>query len=205
MFAQILHYFNAGGLVMYPLIIFFFAATTIGIERFGFYRKYRGGLETLQGIVETKRESSDWEGLLGELQAQPSPLNEEVYGVISTARNRLSLQNRLEDLASTAGNHLKYGLDWLSMIVTMAPLLGLLGTVIGMIGSFNVMGTNIGDSPMVITGGVSEALIATATGLCVAVVALMFHSCCAHRTNLYVSRLETALGRILDIYDGSRD
>ena len=53
-------------------------------------------------------------------------------------------------------NVLKRGLNWLSMMVTMAPLLGLLGTVVGMIRSFAAVGGDIG-APTVITGGVSEA------------------------------------------------
>ncbi len=202
MFDQLLHMFNAGGLVMYPLVLFLFAATTIGFERFSYYRKYRGSIAILESTVKSKREGDDWKGLVGELSNSEDPVAKALGLVLNRAKNRMNLQSRLEDQIGQASSALKYGLDWLSMIVTMAPLLGLLGTVIGMIRSFQVMG-GAADSPMVITGGVSEALIATAMGLCVAVVALIFHSCCAHRTNLYISKLEDSFGQMLDIYDGS--
>lgn len=86
--------------------------------------------------------------------------------------------------------------------VTMAPLLGLLGTVVGMIRSFAAVGGDIG-APTVITGGVSEALIATATGLTVAIIALFFHSYCAYKVNTFIARLEQSFGNILDVYNRS--
>ena len=76
-------------------------------------------------------------------------------------------------VAETMG--LRKNLSYLDTIVTMAPLLGLLGTVMGMIGSFQVLDI-AGSNPSVITGSVGEALIATASGLCVAVLALTVHS-----------------------------
>lgn len=92
---------------------------------------------------------------------------------MKAAQNYLNLTNRLEDTVTIVDMDLKRGLNWLSMMVTMAPLLGLLGTVVGMIRSFAAVGGDIG-APTVITGGVSEALIATATGLTVAIIALFF-------------------------------
>ena len=71
----------------------------------------------------------------------------------------------------------------------MAPLLGLLGTVIGMIGSFKVLDVS-GDNPALITGGVGEALIATATGLCVAVLALVVHSYFSNRLDGILTDVE---------------
>ena len=59
---------------------------------------------------------------------------------IRSAKNYNGLENRLQDVVSYADERLKRGLSWLSMIVTMAPLLGLLGTVLGMIRAFAVVG-----------------------------------------------------------------
>ena len=71
----------------------------------------------------------------------------------------------------------------------MAPLLGLLGTVVGMIGSFRVLDV-AGDNPALITGGVGEALIATATGLCVAVLALIVRSYFSNRLDSILTDVE---------------
>ena len=70
---------------------------------------------------------------------------------------------------------LRKRLYYLSVIVTMAPLLGLLGTISGMITSFSVFNLESGQ-PTAITGGVGEALIATAMGLCVAIISLTVHA-----------------------------
>ena len=65
-------------------------------------------------------------------------------------------------------------MDYLSATVTISPLLGLLGTVTGMIGSFSILDSGAGASA--ITGGVGEALIATASGLCVAIMAFIVYT-----------------------------
>ena len=79
-------------------------------------------------------------------------------------------------------------LDYLSAIVTVAPLLGLLGTVTGMITTFSVLDGGMGASA--ITGGVGEALVATATGLCVAIIAFAVYTFFTHQLDTIVSDTE---------------
>jgi biopolymer transport protein ExbB len=83
------------------------------------------------------------------------------------------------------------GLSTLDTIITLAPLLGLLGTVTGMMGSFNMLGGSELGSPTAITGGIAEALIATAFGLGVAITALI-------PFNYLNARLEQARREIQD-------
>ena len=90
-----------------------------------------------------------------------------------------ALEHREKSLGSAlmlaANNELKRfgrGLPVLDTCITVAPLLGLLGTVTGMMHSFSLMGGDLG-APGAITGGISEALIATACGLVIAIVALL--------------------------------
>ena len=71
----------------------------------------------------------------------------------------------------------------------MATLLGLLGTVTGMIGSFSVLSISEGQ-PFAITGGVGEALIATATGLIVAIIALILHTYLVQQQDILISQIE---------------
>jgi biopolymer transport protein ExbB len=97
---------------------------------------------------------------------------------------------------------LKRHLDYLSAIVTVAPLLGLLGTVIGMIGTFNVMDAS-GSGAAAITGGVGEALVATAAGLCVAVVAFFIHTFFAHRFEQVVKDAEDMCFMVLGYKRGA--
>lgn len=199
---HIIHLFNAGGLVMYPLLIFLIASWTIGIERIRLYRQFSQTLSQLKTVTEYDQENKAWSALLNQLESLDNNMVGHLVMSMKAARNYLNLTNRLEDTATIVDMDLKRGLNWLSMMVTMAPLLGLLGTVVGMIRSFAAVGGDIG-APTVITGGVSEALIATATGLTVAIIALFFHSYCAYKVNTFIARLEQSFGNILDVYNRS--
>lgn len=95
---------------------------------------------------------------------------------------------------------MKRGMSALDTIITLAPLLGLLGTIIGMIDSFGIMADQGIGQPHAVTGGVAEALICTAAGIFVAVIALVpynyFLSCIEEQTELieyYATRIESAL------------
>lgn len=199
---RIIHLFNAGGLVMYPLLIFLIASWTIGIERIRLYRQFSQTLSQLKTVTEYDQENKAWSALLNQLESLDNNIVGHLVMSMKAARNYLNLTNRLEDTVTIVDMDLKRGLNWLSMMVTMAPLLGLLGTVVGMIRSFAAVGGDIG-APTVITGGVSEALIATVTGLTVAIIALFFHSYCAYKVNTFIARLEQSFGNILDVYNRS--
>lgn len=84
---------------------------------------------------------------------------------------------------------LRNRLYYLSVIVTMAPLLGLLGTISGMIRAFSVLNIQSGQA-IAITGGVGEALIATAFGLCVAILALAVHAYFTQRLDRIITDME---------------
>ena len=86
-------------------------------------------------------------------------------------------------------------LEYLSVIVTMAPLLGLLGTISGMIESFSIFSVRAGE-PLAITGGIGEALIATATGLCVAIFSLIVHTYFVQKLDEMLAMLDKAAAAV---------
>ena len=86
-------------------------------------------------------------------------------------------------------SRLREKLSYLSVITTLAPLLGLLGTIVGMITTFSIFNIQAGQ-PMAITGGIGEALIATASGLCVAILSLCVHSYLSHKMNNIITNME---------------
>ena len=104
----------------------------------------------------------------------------------------LALDTAYNDIAG----HLRAHLNYLGMIVTLSPLLGLLGTISGMISSFNVFSMQAGE-PTAITGGIGEALIATATGLCVAIMALVIHTVLAQKLDEILTALDKVTSVIL--------
>ena len=199
--SSIAHLFVAGGFVMYPLVIFLLFALMIGIERIILYRKFTKDLRRFNKVLE---KNQSWVMLPSVLERDTEELGALFARAMRSAKNYNGLENRLQDVVSYADERLKRGLSWLSMIVTMAPLLGLLGTVLGMIRAFAVVGGDIG-APTTITGGVSEALVATATGLTVAIIALGFHSYCAAKVNDSITTLEHECGNILDAYNEEHD
>ena len=103
----------------------------------------------------------------------------------------------LESRAGIFMATLRDKLDYLGIIVTMSPLLGLLGTIVGMIGAFSIFNVEAG-APMAITGGIGEALIATATGLCVAILSLCAHSYFAHRMDNMITDMEQCFSALLE-------
>ena len=92
-------------------------------------------------------------------------------------------------------SHFRQRLYYLSVIVTMAPLLGLLGTISGMISAFSVFNVQSAQA-RAITGGVGEALIATAFGLCVAIIALAVHAYFTQRLENIVTDMEQSFSLI---------
>ena len=95
----------------------------------------------------------------------------------------------LEVQSGIALSQLRRRLYYLNVIVTLSPLLGLLGTIIGMISAFSVFNLDSGQATA-ITGGVGEALIATAFGLCVAILSLVVHSYFTQRIENIVTDME---------------
>ena len=136
---DVLHLFHAGGFMMYPLLLCSIIVVTIFIERFRFYHANRSNIEKLTKEIPELLAANDQEGLKAALKADGGI----PAGVILSGAEQLSSKANqtaiLEGAASHAAGVLKSYLNYLDVIVTLSPLMGLLGTVIGMIGSFNVL------------------------------------------------------------------
>lgn len=194
MIQETIMYFHKGGLVMWPLLFCSFAVFAIAIERFLFYKSADSG----------EKFKNDYCSLLSENNLQtakelaqntPGQIAEILFKAADNAKTQEDLVDYLENEMDILTALLKNKLDYLSIIVTMSPLLGLLGTIVGMIGAFSIFNVHAG-APMAITGGIGEALIATASGLCVAIVSLCFHSYFTHRMDNIITntgRCATAL------------
>ena len=187
--------FLHGGFVMWPLLVALIITVAIAIERIAYYRQLKREMFALNDALEESE--INWQSLLTSLE---SKYTANISYNLTRVLGRNVLQSKMEDMVAHVYTHASRGLDWLSTIVTIAPLLGLLGTVTGMIGAFQVFGAD-GAVPTAITGGVGEALVATASGLCVAIVALCFHAAFTHHVRMTISRLEDSFSRVLDSYD----
>jgi len=183
--------FIKGGPVMWPLLITSFFTFTVVIERFLFlWREHRLKQPEIVDKMFTEIETGHIEVAirLGE-QSKDCVATILTYGL---RHRKTSLTNALLRAANLELKQHAHGLPVLDTAITLAPLLGLLGTVTGMIHAFGLLGNSQLEAPTVITGGIAQALIATACGLGVAIIALI-------PFNYFNARLEEARHEIEDI------
>lgn len=186
---QTIYLFHKGGPVMYLLVASSLFVVAIAVERFLYYRNVSINTQSFQQKLQSLLEKQRFNEAAQFCEQTPSAIAHIALAGLTACQRGSQVENALESAAMLAADRLREHLDDLSMVVTLAPLLGLLGTVIGMINSFSVLNASSGQ-PMAITGGVGEALIATATGLCVATLALVIHNYFSRRVNRLVTDIE---------------
>ncbi|WP_094605883.1 Tol-Pal system protein TolQ [Sporomusa silvacetica DSM 10669] len=182
--------FHKGGPVMYLIAACSLLVVTIAVERLLYYKKMNTNMCKFTEQLRPLLEQAEWAAAY-ELcrQTQGIAASVAAKGIGYVQRGCANIESVLEGEAALAVAGLRTNLSHLDTIVTIAPLLGLLGTVIGMIGSFSIMNIKAGQ-PQAITGGVGEALIATASGLCVATLAMIVYSYFNHRLDKLITQIE---------------
>jgi biopolymer transport protein ExbB len=173
-FAAIQNVFDRGGFAMWLLLICSLVATTITIERllvFGRNRRAtaRGAAAVDQVLALTSAGRFDE----AETQARHGAGMACRILALGLHHRDLGLHDSLEEAANAELDYLRRSLAILDTIITLGPLLGILGTVTGIIRSFHVLGVGDTVDPTVVTGGIAEALLSTAAGLGVAIFALI--------------------------------
>lgn len=193
---DLIMYFQKGGLVMWPLLACSITVIAIAIERFIYYKSVDSGAVFASRYCAAVR-SGDF-AVATELARKGSGRCAQMLAdVAAVAGGKAEKSAFLESRAGIFMATLRDKLDYLGIIVTMSPLLGLLGTIVGMIGAFSIFNVEAG-APMAITGGIGEALIATATGLCVAILSLCAHSYFAHRMDNMITDMEQCFSALLE-------
>lgn len=179
--------FQAGGPVMYLLLACSLFVGYIGIERALFYGNMDAGkafAEQFYTQMKLRRCDQAQQLAAGAHGGLPLILQEVFQG-----QSGPDVKAFVEIQSGIFIAKLRNRLYYLSVIVTMAPLLGLLGTISGMIRAFSVLNIQSGQA-IAITGGVGEALIATAFGLCVAILALAVHAYFTQRLDRIITDME---------------
>jgi len=196
-----IEFLQKGGLVMYVLLLLSLFVVAIAVERTRYYRRADAGRGFAREFAACFA-AHDYGRAMSLAVQSSGVLPQLIVAGVAQAGAAGSEAGRDDGLAPRAAassylevqsgvelSHLRHHLYSLSVIVTMAPLLGLLGTISGMISAFSVFNVQSGQAAG-ITGGVGEALIATATGLCVAIVALAVHAYFAQRLEAVVTDME---------------
>lgn len=188
-----------GGVMVYPLLFLGLIAMVIIMDKAFVYWRYMRLPAQVCSLVETY--GFAWT----ELEKQMKSLTPRCYvgrffRVILNNRANPAwwVESRAADEAQLIEKALGRGLWVLETIVTAAPLLGLVGTIIGMMGSFRLIGGNNLVNPTGITGGVAEALIATTVGLIIALVALFAFNFFSHLQSRSMDEMERLGTRLID-------
>ena len=197
-------FFAKGGSIMYLLLICSIAVAAIGIERFRFYNYASSGSEIFLSELRERLKTQNAQEVLNFCGQENS-----CVGLVAASGVKASVAGDNVELAlnisyDEEAMRLRARLNYLSMIVTLAPLLGLLGTISGMIESFNIFSLQAGQPPA-ITGGIGEALIATASGLCVSIFALIVHTCLAQKLDENLTALEKTVNIVLANLGGKNE
>ena len=182
-FVQIL---MAGGWLIIPILICSVVAVAITLER-GWYF-YRLPALTHADKMLALIAQGKFTDALSLNDGNPHPV---LRVLVAGIRARASMPEKaMESAGMIEIRHMKRGLPALDTIITLAPLLGLLGTIVGMIDSFGIMAIQGIGQPHAVTGGVAEALICTAAGIFVAVMTLIPYNYFLARTERLTEHVE---------------
>jgi biopolymer transport protein ExbB len=195
----------AGGWLMLPIIACSVIAFAIIAERLWTLRVKRVIPRELVAQVwdQAKHKKLDVERLQA-LRAG-SPLGRILAaGLMNRNASREIMKEAIEDTGRHVVHELERYLNTLGTIASISPLLGLLGTVIGMIEVFSAITTQGVGNPAALAGGISQALITTAAGMSVAIPALMAYRYFRGKVNMLVIRMEQQALRMVEVLHGQR-
>lgn len=197
---------QAGGWLMLPIILSSIVAVAIVAERFWTLRRKRilpQGL--VSAVIKLQRQNKMSHSQIAEIR-ESSPLGRVLSsGLANLEHPREIMKQALEETGRQVVLELERFLNALGTIASITPLLGLLGTVIGMIKVFSVITTQGVGDPAILAGGISEALVTTAAGLAVAIPSLMFYRYFrAHVDELALEMEDEAL-KMVEVIHGARE
>lgn len=201
-----LELFKAGGPVMWPILLCSIAAVAIVSERFWSLQTQRIAPKNLVAQVW----HWDRNGYLDQKRIQDlrrgSPLGRILAaGLMNRFHERAVMKESIEEVGRHVVHELEHYLNSLGTIAVVAPLLGLLGTVLGMIQMFSVITTQGAGDGSVVAGGIAQALITTVFGLIVAIPTLIFHRYFLGRVDDLVVTMEQEALKMVEVMHGARE
>lgn len=164
--------FQDGGPVMWPLLFCSLTVLTVVIERTFFWlglqsRRDRKLLDSILTLAET----GQWEAI----REQTANSRDHVVRllIVGILHRKYDMGRAMEAEAETMLQRMNRFMEVLNTMITISPLLGIFGTVLGIISSFDMLGTSGIADPKLVTAGIAQALITTATGLAIAIIAVI--------------------------------
>jgi biopolymer transport protein ExbB len=191
---------NGSGGTLYLMLLLLLVALTVIIERTRHLSSMEHGGSSL--IRMLKKDAAEGKPFLIPEKLAKLP-HARLFDVLSNEpanANRDSLDGHLEEAIMHEVPVLDRYLWVLDTVITLAPLVGLFGTIIGMFNAFHVLG-DVQNGAAQVTGGIAEALIATASGLFIAIIGLVFFNGLHNRVRLVLHQMETIKVMLLNRHD----
>ena len=175
---------------MVPLAVCSMLAATVIIERYLALRHAERGGKELMGAIRQAYRSGDGAEALARCEEIGGPVANVLGAGLRAHLRGQPVSEGMEEQALADQRGLNRRMIVLDTVITLAPLLGLLGTVLGMISAFRIISVSGTSHPAGITGGVAEALIATATGLAIAIFTLVGYNWCRDKVRRVTEEME---------------
>lgn len=195
--------FAAGGWLMYPILICSILVLAISLERFWALKTNKVAPPNLSSEVWAQIKQQQMDSAKLKALKSHSILGTLLAAGLNNARHgREIMKDSIEEAGRQANHELERYISILGTVASVAPLLGLLGTVIGMIEVFSAIMIQGTGNANALAGGISEALITTAAGLIVAIPAMMLHKYYQRRIEHLVIILEREAVKLMDAIHG---
>ena len=195
-------YMQKGGPVMWPILLLSIVGLAILIERFVALRKavinVNEFLAKVRKSLLVNRSLRDAVKVCEQYQGPVASVTKA--GLLKYGRTKQDIEETIENAASFELARLERGLPFLAICANVAPLLGFLGTVTGMIHSFDALARTGLSNPGGVAAGIAEALITTAAGLIVALPMQVSHSYYTTRINKFVRDIEAAAYMLIETF-----
>ncbi len=196
----ILDFFKKGGPFMWPLLLLSVLGIIFIIERLWAYHSVKMNTAEFTIGVKTRIQKGDVRAAIKLCESQKSPIAAVVKaGLLKYGRGREIVENAVATSAVVEASRLERGLAVLASVANIAPLVGFLGTVSGMISSFDVIAKQGLTDPGAVAGGISEALITTAAGLVIAIPMLAAYNYFTGKVARFTLEMEESSNILLDL------
>jgi biopolymer transport protein ExbB len=191
--------FFKGGPFMYPLLIASVIGVAVIIERAVTLSRARTDVRKLMRRVLDALHSKGVEAAAAECERTRGPIAAILHAGLKRAeRGTEAVERAIETAGMIETSFLERGLIWLATLATIAPLLGFLGTVSGMIRAFNAIAEAEQVNAKLVASGISEALITTATGLLIAIPIQAFHNFFVSQIDRFIIEMEESTADLVD-------
>jgi biopolymer transport protein ExbB len=205
--SPVLKYYNDGGFMMHPLLFFAIITLTFIIERgFALYRARMDAGEFISQIRTVLLKNEDIKQAVKITENYRGPIASIVKaGLLKYGRPKEEIEKTIENAALHEMGSLERGLGVLATMSNVAPITGFLGTVVGMIMSFDTLAKQGLSNPAAVAIGIKVALLTTAFGLAIAVPALLGYNYYTSRIAKFGREMETSSNILLETFGEMQD